>query len=40
MTSLLTLLCDEANLNRLPRPHGAKDFAIEDGVDVSSWNPL
>jgi len=37
MTSLLTLLCDEANLTVFHGPMAAKDFAIEDGVDVSSW---
>jgi muramoyltetrapeptide carboxypeptidase len=37
MTSLLTLFCDEANLTVFHGPMAAKDFAVEDGVDVSSW---
>jgi muramoyltetrapeptide carboxypeptidase len=37
MTSLLTLLCDEAKLTVFHGPMAAKDFAVEDGVDVSSW---
>jgi muramoyltetrapeptide carboxypeptidase len=36
-TSLLTLLCDEANLTVFHGPMAAKDFAIEDGVDIASW---
>lgn len=36
-TSLLTLLCDEANLTVFHGPMAAKDFADEDGVDVASW---
>ncbi len=36
-TSLLTLLCDEANLTVFHGPMAAKDFANEDGVDVTSW---
>jgi muramoyltetrapeptide carboxypeptidase len=37
MTSLLTLFCDEANLTVFHGPMAAKDFAVEDGVDVLSW---
>jgi len=36
-TSLLTLLCDEANLTVFHGPMATKDFAEEDGVDVASW---
>jgi muramoyltetrapeptide carboxypeptidase len=36
-TSLLTLLCDEANLAVFHGPMAAKDFAVEDGVDLPSW---
>jgi muramoyltetrapeptide carboxypeptidase len=37
MTSLLTLFCDEANLTVFHGPMATKDFAVEDGVDVLSW---
>ena len=37
VTSLLTLLCDESNLTVFHGPMAAKDFAVEDGVDIASW---
>jgi muramoyltetrapeptide carboxypeptidase len=37
VTSLLTLLCDEGNLTVFHGPMAAKDFAVEDGVDIASW---
>jgi len=36
-TSLLTLLCDEAGLSVFHGPMAAKDFVVEDGVDLASW---
>jgi muramoyltetrapeptide carboxypeptidase len=36
-TSLLTLLCDEANLIVFHGPMAAKDFAEEEGIDIASW---
>jgi muramoyltetrapeptide carboxypeptidase len=37
ITSLLTLLCDEAGLTVFHGPMAAKDFVAADGVDVTSW---
>jgi len=37
VTTLLTLLCDEAGLNVFHGPMVAKDFVAEDGVDSASW---
>ena len=37
VTTLLTLLCDEAGLNVFHGPMVAKDFVEEAGVDVASW---
>jgi len=37
ITTLLTLLLDEASLVVFHGPMAAKDFAISDGVDAPSW---
>ncbi|HUK47673.1 MAG TPA: LD-carboxypeptidase [Terriglobales bacterium] len=36
-TSLLTYLCDAANIVTFHGPMVAKDFAVSDGVDAESW---
>lgn len=37
VTTLMTLLCDEAGLVVFHGPMAAKDFTLDDGVDVASW---
>ena len=37
ITSLLTLLCDEANLVVFHGPMAVKDLTADDGVDLASW---
>jgi muramoyltetrapeptide carboxypeptidase len=37
VTTLLTMICDEGNLVVFHGPMAAKDFAIDDGVDIDSW---
>ncbi len=38
VTTLMTLLCDEAGLTVFHGPMLAKDFTSEDGVDIPSWD--
>ncbi len=38
VTTLMTLLCDEAGLAVFHGPMLAKDFTSEDGVDIPSWD--